>query len=296
MPPAQWPPPLCPHSAHGTFASSGWPGLRAEVGEALLERRVGAVARVAPHLAVGLLRLLVGRRQQGAVVLLRQRLPVQVVGAGQPRLARPLAAPVLVDDDAAERLHARGNPDRVVDRVGQFARLGRTPRTARGSTAGRPAGRRRTAASGRGRPARPAPRSRRATPQNVVEVRFMSACSRKERLSHPVRAGQAAIGRRSGFPHRGPDPTARPQGIETLTNWLAARRRGVKTGGWFVVAQFSAPASPERPSSKTACPVLPAVPALDRSRSVSLVPSAEDSSPWPSPAGPAAFRPCPTPR
>ena len=25
MPPAQWPPPLCPHSAHGTWASSGWP-------------------------------------------------------------------------------------------------------------------------------------------------------------------------------------------------------------------------------------------------------------------------------
>src|SRR5262249_47275482 len=25
MPPAQWPPPLWPHRAHGTFASSGWP-------------------------------------------------------------------------------------------------------------------------------------------------------------------------------------------------------------------------------------------------------------------------------
>ncbi|WP_171468854.1 hypothetical protein [Frigoriglobus tundricola] len=25
IPPAQCPPPLCPHSAQGTFASSGWP-------------------------------------------------------------------------------------------------------------------------------------------------------------------------------------------------------------------------------------------------------------------------------
>ena len=101
-------------------------GLRAEIDEALLKRGVGAVARIAPHLAVGLLRLLVGRSQQGAVVLLRQRLPVQVVGAGQPRLARSLAATVLMHDHAAQRLHALWDPDRVVDRIDQLARLRRS--------------------------------------------------------------------------------------------------------------------------------------------------------------------------
>src|SRR5262245_4437028 len=99
--------------------------LRAEVGQAPLKRRVGAVARVAPQLAIGLLRLLVGRGQQGAVVLLRQRLPVQVVGARQARLARALAAAVLMDDDAAQRPGAAGDPDGVVDRIGQLAWLAR---------------------------------------------------------------------------------------------------------------------------------------------------------------------------
>src|SRR5262245_33985030 len=101
----------------------GMPRLRPEVGEALLKRRVGAVARVAPHLAVVLLRLLVRRGQERAFVLPRQRLPVQVVRAGQPRLARALAATVLVDDDPAQGLHTLGNPDRVIDREDQFTRL-----------------------------------------------------------------------------------------------------------------------------------------------------------------------------
>src|SRR5262249_16331071 len=38
----------------------------------------------------------------------------------------PLPAPVLVDDDAAEDLRARRYPDRVIDRVNQFARLARS--------------------------------------------------------------------------------------------------------------------------------------------------------------------------
>ncbi|QJW94590.1 hypothetical protein FTUN_2111 [Frigoriglobus tundricola] len=112
-----------PPQRPGHLCQFGVARLRAEIGERLLERRVGAVPRVAPHLAVGLLRLLVGRGEERATVFLRQRLPVQVVRAGEARPARPLAAPVLVDDHPAERLHARGNPDRVVRPEDQFSRF-----------------------------------------------------------------------------------------------------------------------------------------------------------------------------
>ena len=59
-------------------------------------------------------------------MLLRQRLPVQVVSARQTRLARSLAATVLMHDHAAQRLHTRRNPDGVVDRIDKFARLRRS--------------------------------------------------------------------------------------------------------------------------------------------------------------------------
>ena len=62
-------------------------GLRTEIHEASPERRVGAVPRIAPHLAIRTLRLLVGRSEQRAAVLLRQGLPVQVEGARQAGLA-----------------------------------------------------------------------------------------------------------------------------------------------------------------------------------------------------------------
>src|SRR5262245_57523807 len=88
---------------------------RAEIDETLLKRSVRAIARIAPHLAIGHLRLFISRRKQRAVVLLCQRLPMQVESACQPRLARAFAAAVLVHNHATERLHMLRNPDRVVD-------------------------------------------------------------------------------------------------------------------------------------------------------------------------------------
>ncbi len=84
-----------------------------------------AVAGVAPHLTVGFLRLLVRRREQRTIVLGSQRLPVEVVGTGQARRARPLTAAVLVNDDAPQPFDLGGNPDRVADRKDQLARFGR---------------------------------------------------------------------------------------------------------------------------------------------------------------------------
>ncbi|MGE5195568.1 MAG: hypothetical protein ACM3U2_24005, partial [Deltaproteobacteria bacterium] len=101
-------------------------GLRAEIDKALLKRRAGTIARIAPHLTFGFFRLLIRRGQQGTVVLLCQGLPVQVISARQPRLARSLATPVLMHDHAAQRLDVPGNPDRVVGRKDEFARLRRS--------------------------------------------------------------------------------------------------------------------------------------------------------------------------
>ena len=101
----------------------GMSARRAEVGEGLLEGGVGAVARIAPHLAIRFFRLLVGGRQQSAIVLLREGLPVEIEGPGLPGLTRAFAASVLVDDDAPEALHVFGNPDGVLHGKDQFAGL-----------------------------------------------------------------------------------------------------------------------------------------------------------------------------
>ena len=220
--------------------------LRAEIGEALLERRVGAVSRVAPHLAVGLLRLLVGGREQGAVVLLRQRLPVQVVSAREARLARPLAAPVLVDDDAAQRLHAWRNPDRVVDRVGQFARLRRTPRTARGSTAPRPAGRRRKAASAQSS----ARRGACVTSSNAATNRRMIRMADGFRVPLPVPSGRASGTRREVLPC-GSGRSIRPG----CPIWYMSRARPRSSSSWAWRATGVSPwANDERPWADSAKP------------------------------------------
>src|ERR1022692_1333652 len=74
----------------------GMPRLGPEIDKALLKHGSGAVTRIAPHLTIGLVRLFVGRSQQRAVVLLCKCLPMQVVRARQSRLARSLAATVLM--------------------------------------------------------------------------------------------------------------------------------------------------------------------------------------------------------
>src|SRR6516162_10008916 len=93
----------------------------AEIDEALLKGCGGTVTRIAPQLTVGLVRLLVGGRQERAVMLPCKCLPVQVVRARQSRLARALATTVLMHDDAAQRLHTLGDPDRVIDRIDKLA-------------------------------------------------------------------------------------------------------------------------------------------------------------------------------
>ena len=50
--------------------------LRAEIDQALLKGLVGTVSWIAPKLTLGILRLLVRRRQQSALMLRRQRLPM----------------------------------------------------------------------------------------------------------------------------------------------------------------------------------------------------------------------------
>src|SRR5207248_8705022 len=74
-----------------------------------------AVAGVAPQPAVLPVLLLERRAEQGAVPLLRQGLPVQVVGGRRPALARPRPAAVLMHDDAPDLLHAVREPERVGD-------------------------------------------------------------------------------------------------------------------------------------------------------------------------------------
>ena len=107
----------------GDFGQLGMPRLRPQVDQGPQERRVRTVARVAPHLAVGLLGLLVGGSQQRTIMLLRQGLPVEVVRSREPRLARPLAAAVLVHDHPAQGLQVTRNPDGVVDAVDELAGL-----------------------------------------------------------------------------------------------------------------------------------------------------------------------------
>src|ERR1035437_3636229 len=68
---------------------------------------------------------MVAGAEQGAVPLLRQSLPMQVVGGSGSLLGGRHARAVLVDDDAAEGLHAVRNPECVSDGNSQFALDGR---------------------------------------------------------------------------------------------------------------------------------------------------------------------------
>src|SRR5205085_8620666 len=93
----------CPHAAAavspqgpGDFGQFGMSGLRGEIDEGALECRVGSVARIAPELAWLLFGLLVGRRQQSAVMSAGERLPMEIEGSRETGFARTLAATVLV--------------------------------------------------------------------------------------------------------------------------------------------------------------------------------------------------------
>ena len=108
--------PECP----GDLGQFRMTGHVPEIEERLLERGARAVPGIAPHLAVCLLRLLVGRRHQRAVVLFRQCLPMQVPRTGKAGFAGTFPASVLVDDKAAQGFHSRRNPDGVFDGKNQL--------------------------------------------------------------------------------------------------------------------------------------------------------------------------------
>src|SRR5262245_55579615 len=97
--------------------------LRPEIRETLLKRGSGTVTWIAPHLTSGFFGLLVRRRQQCTVMFFGQRLPVQIVRARQSRLARTLAATMLMHDDATQGLDILRNPDRVIHAEDQRARV-----------------------------------------------------------------------------------------------------------------------------------------------------------------------------
>src|SRR4051812_21318317 len=93
-----------------------------QVVECLEEAGPRAAARVAPAATVLTVLLLVGRAEQGAAPLPGQGLPLEVVRGGLAPLAGAGAAAVLVDDHAAESLHAVGDPGAKRHAVGQLAR------------------------------------------------------------------------------------------------------------------------------------------------------------------------------
>ena len=104
--------------------------LLVAIGIAILSRQrpakggVGTIARITPHLAVGLLRLLIRRCKQGAIMLFGKRLPVQVKGACLAGFAGAFATAVLMHHYTTQRFHARGNPHGVLHSKDQFAGLG----------------------------------------------------------------------------------------------------------------------------------------------------------------------------
>jgi hypothetical protein len=67
--------------------------------------------------------LFVGRPEEGAVMLSRELLPLEVKRRGLSGLARAFAAAVLMNDDPAECFHTRRNPDCVADAKDQIPGL-----------------------------------------------------------------------------------------------------------------------------------------------------------------------------
>ena len=76
----------------GNLRQFGVSGLRPQIEQPLLKRCGRTVAGITPPLAIRLFGLLIKRGEQGAILFLRQSLPVQVKGSREPRLTRSLAA------------------------------------------------------------------------------------------------------------------------------------------------------------------------------------------------------------
>src|SRR5689334_20287702 len=88
--------------APGHGLELGMSGLHGQIRERAQVGLLRAVARIAPEAAVLSILLVIGGTEQGAVPLLRERLPVQVGGRGRAALAGAGPAPVLMHDDTAE--------------------------------------------------------------------------------------------------------------------------------------------------------------------------------------------------
>ena len=98
--------------------------LFAEILKCSTKDGIRSVAWIAPHLAIGLLWLLIGRGKQGAVVFFGQCLPVQVKGSGLAGLAGAFTAAMLVYHDTSQGFYALGNPHSVLNRKDQFTWFG----------------------------------------------------------------------------------------------------------------------------------------------------------------------------
>jgi hypothetical protein len=111
----------------GDFCQLRMAGLGGEIAQSPEEGLVRPAPRVEPEFRAGgahvaIVQHMIARAEQGAVPLLGQGLPMQVVGGGGAFLGGRHARAVLVDDDAAEGLHAVRNPEGVGDGKYHFAR------------------------------------------------------------------------------------------------------------------------------------------------------------------------------
>ena len=110
-----------PPKSPGNFSELRMTAFFAEIGQTFLKGLCRSVSRITPHLAICILGLLVGRREESAVVLFRQGLPVEIPGSGLPRFAGAFPATVLVNDDPTQPLHSFRNPDGVLHREDEVA-------------------------------------------------------------------------------------------------------------------------------------------------------------------------------
>ena len=102
----------------------GMPRRIRKVAERLPKPRIGTVARVAPQPTRLARAGFVTGTDQPAVPLACQRLPVQIVGRGQPARGRAGTASVLMHNQPAKTFNSRRDPQKIVHEQRQFALFG----------------------------------------------------------------------------------------------------------------------------------------------------------------------------
>ncbi len=125
-------PPECPHRPPRHEAQFSVARFGAEGVQSLEENLVRTAARIVPKFRLAgpdfgaFVQNVIARPEQCAIPLLRQRLPMQVVGGRRASRRRRSTGAMLMDNHAAQGLHAVGNPNRVSDGDLQFAFHGRS--------------------------------------------------------------------------------------------------------------------------------------------------------------------------